>query len=191
MSIRMFLHRMWITDLLIRLYQAHVKYSTCKCFLGGSVSKESTRNAGDLGSIPGLGRSPGGGHGNPLQHSCLENPMNRGAWQAIVHGVAKSHVTEQLGTSGECNDKFSIIVQMIFPCCLQARHKIIYIQSSFFFPLSISDHTLISYDVPRSMRGSGVRRWPRCSQVGESDKPAHHHPWQGAWARSIKEEICL
>ena len=44
---------------------------------------------GDMSSIPGLGRSPGGGRGYPLQYSCLENPMDRGAWQAIVHGVAK------------------------------------------------------------------------------------------------------
>ena len=44
----------------------------------------------DLGSIPGLGRSPGGGNGSPLQYSCLENPMDTGAWQATVHGVAKS-----------------------------------------------------------------------------------------------------
>ena len=44
----------------------------------------------DVGSIPGSGRSPGGGHGNPLQYSCLENPMDRGAWWATVHGVAKS-----------------------------------------------------------------------------------------------------
>ena len=44
----------------------------------------------DAGSIPGLGRSPGGGHGNPPQYSCLENPMDRGAWQAKVHGVTKS-----------------------------------------------------------------------------------------------------
>ena len=47
-------------------------------------------DAGDLGSIPGLGRSPGGGHGNPLQYSCLENPMDRGAWWATVHAGAKS-----------------------------------------------------------------------------------------------------
>ena len=47
-------------------------------------------NAGDLGSIPGSGRSPGEGNGNPLQYSCLENPMDGGAWWAIVHGVAKS-----------------------------------------------------------------------------------------------------
>ena len=47
-------------------------------------------NAGDLGSIPGSGRSPGEGNGNPLQYSCLENPMDGGAWWATVHGVAKS-----------------------------------------------------------------------------------------------------
>ena len=55
--------------------------------------KESTCNAGaagDIGLIPGLGRSPGEGNGSPLQYCCLENPMNRGAWQAAVHGVAKS-----------------------------------------------------------------------------------------------------
>ena len=60
-------------------------------FPGGSDGKESTCNAGDLGLTPGLGRSPGGGHGNPLQYSCLENPHGqREAWQATVHGVTKS-----------------------------------------------------------------------------------------------------
>ena len=59
-------------------------------FPDGSVGKESTCNTRDGGSIPGLGRSPGEGHGNPLQDSCLENPMERRAWQAIVHRVAKS-----------------------------------------------------------------------------------------------------
>ena len=54
---------------------------------GGSEVKASACNAGDLGSIPGSGRSPGGGHGNPLQYFCLENPMNKGAWRATVHGV--------------------------------------------------------------------------------------------------------
>ena len=57
---------------------------------GGSVGKESTCSTGDLGSIPGLGRSPGEGNGNPLQYSCLENFMDTGAWWAAVHGVAKS-----------------------------------------------------------------------------------------------------
>ena len=59
-------------------------------FPGGSDGKESTCNVGDLGSIPESGRSPGRGHGNPLQYSCLGNPMGRGAWQATVHGVAKN-----------------------------------------------------------------------------------------------------
>ena len=61
-------------------------------FPHGSDSKESTCNAGDLGSIPGSGRSPGEGDGNPLQYSCLENPMDRGAWWATVRGVAKSQI---------------------------------------------------------------------------------------------------
>ena len=59
-------------------------------FPGDSNGKVSACNAGDLGSIPGLGRSPGEGNGNPLQCSCLENPMDGGAWLATVHVVAKS-----------------------------------------------------------------------------------------------------
>ena len=61
-------------------------------FPGGSDSKESTCSAGGLGSIPGLERSPGVGSGSPLQYSCLENPVDRGAWRAIVHKVAKSQI---------------------------------------------------------------------------------------------------
>jgi len=59
-------------------------------FPGGSDSKESTFSAGDPGSIPGSGRSPGEENGYPLQYSCLENSMDRGAWWATVHGVTKS-----------------------------------------------------------------------------------------------------
>ena len=59
-------------------------------FPGGSDDKESTCNEGDPGSGPGLGRSPGEGHGNPFQYSCLKNSMDRGAWQATVHKVTKS-----------------------------------------------------------------------------------------------------
>ena len=67
------------------------RHYTCNLgFPGGSEDKASACNAGDLGSIPGLGRSPGEGNGNPLQYSCLENPMDRGAWWATVHGVLKS-----------------------------------------------------------------------------------------------------
>ena len=61
-----------------------------KILFGGSEGKESAYNVGDLGSIPGSERCPGEGDGNLLQYSCLENPMDGGAWWAIVHGVAKS-----------------------------------------------------------------------------------------------------
>ena len=62
-------------------------------FSGGSVDKESAGDAGDAedtGLIPGSGRSPGGGHGNLLQYSCLENPKGRGTWRAAIHRIAKS-----------------------------------------------------------------------------------------------------
>ena len=63
-------------------------------FPGGSDGKESACSAGDLGSTPGLGRSPGGGHGNPLQDSCLENPLNQGAWVVTVHRGAKTGLSD-------------------------------------------------------------------------------------------------
>ena len=70
--------------------------SKLPCWLSG---RESTYNAGDSGSLPGLGRSPGGGRGNPLQYSRLENPMGRGAWRATVHRVIKRWTwLKQLGT---------------------------------------------------------------------------------------------
>ena len=64
--------------------------NNCEGLPDDSVSKESACNAGDTGSVPGSGRFPGGGNSNPLQYSCLENPMDRGAWQVIVYGVSKS-----------------------------------------------------------------------------------------------------
>ena len=62
-------------------------------FPGGLVVKNLPANSGDLGLIPGLGRSPGGGNGNPLQYSCLGNPMDRGGWRDTFHGVAESDTT--------------------------------------------------------------------------------------------------
>ena len=77
-------------------------------FPGGSDAKASAYNAGDLGSIPGLGRSSGEGNGNPIQYSCLENPMDGGALQATVYGVAKSRTrlsdfTHMLLRKGQCS----------------------------------------------------------------------------------------
>ena len=67
-------------------YQVLAKFG----FPGGSDRKESACNVGAPGSIPGLGRSPGEGNGNPLQYSCLENFIDRGAWRATIHGVAEN-----------------------------------------------------------------------------------------------------
>jgi len=64
----------------------------CYSFPGGSDHKESACNAGDQGSIPESGRSPGKGNGNPLQYPCLKDPMDGGDWWAVVHGVAKSQI---------------------------------------------------------------------------------------------------
>ena len=69
-------------------------------------SKESVQNAGDVGSIPGSGKSPGEGTGNPLQYSCLENSTDNEAWQATVHGVTELDMTEQLTLS-----LFSILLE--------------------------------------------------------------------------------
>ena len=66
------------------------------CGLCSSDGKESACHAGDQGLIPGSGRSSGGENGSPLQYSCLENPMDRGAWQGTVHGVTELDTTEQL-----------------------------------------------------------------------------------------------
>ena len=74
---------------------------------GGSDGKESACSTGDLGPITGLGRSPGGGHGNPPPYSCLENPMGRGAWQATVYGVVKSQT--QLSNQAQHMDKYKVV----------------------------------------------------------------------------------
>ena len=76
-------------------------------FPGGSDGKEFACNMGDLSSIPGLGRSPGGGKGYPFHYSCLENPMDRGAWQATVYGVVKSQT--QLSNQAQHMDKYKVV----------------------------------------------------------------------------------
>ena len=84
---------------------------TLQGFPGGSVAQNPSASAGDtgdMGLIPGLGRSGGEGNGNPLQHSRLESPMGRGAWWAAVRGVAKSHTTEQLSTQAHETQQLSL-----------------------------------------------------------------------------------
>ena len=65
-------------------------HTAVPCWLNGEESACNAGAAGDAGSVPGSGRAPGGGHGSPLEYSCLENPEDRGAWRATVHGVTKS-----------------------------------------------------------------------------------------------------
>ena len=77
-------------------------YRYTLCFSGGAVVKTPPANAGNAGLIPGSGRSPGVGNDNPLQNSCLENPMDSGAWQVTVHGVAKSQTPLSMHA---CTDK--------------------------------------------------------------------------------------
>ena len=79
-------------------------------FSCGSDGKESACNVGDLGSIPGLGRSPGGGHGNLLQYSYLRIPMDRVAWWAAVHRVAELDTAELISTSKNVINKVEIFV---------------------------------------------------------------------------------
>ena len=79
----------WVSLVLTALYLILPFTWSYRSFLHSWVSQESACNAGDLGSIPGSGRSPGEGNSNPLQYSCLENPTDRGAWQVTVHGVTR------------------------------------------------------------------------------------------------------
>ena len=95
-------------------------------FPGGSDGKESACNAGDLGSIPGSGRSPGEGTGYPLQYSGLENSMDRGAWQAIVNGVVY----------------LDLIEQQIYPCTTDRS-------SEFFFPFK-------GRSIPKFLKGAVI-----------------------------------
>ena len=79
---------------------------------GWLSGKEPACSAGDAGLIPGTGRSPGGGHGNPLQYSCLENPRDRAAWQATVHGVAESDTTEHARTHARVTMRGATLIKI-------------------------------------------------------------------------------
>ena len=110
----------WL-NLLIHSSQGTLRF----LFPGGVSGKESTSNAGnvrDMNSIPGLGRFPGEGHGNPLQYSCLENPLDRGAWWATVHRIAKSWTWPKWLSTHAQMDRFSSVAQScvtLWPCGLQ------------------------------------------------------------------------
>ena len=95
-------------------------------FPGGSVVKNPPANAGDMGLIPGLGRSPREGNGNPLQYSCLENPIDKGAWWATVHGVAKELDIDVRAIRIELADRKG--VEFARAHCLLSRGDLVYLE---------------------------------------------------------------
>ena len=158
--------------------------------------KESTCNAGDVGSIPGLERSSGGGHGNPLQYSCLENSMDRGTWQATVHGVTRSWTWLKWLSSSLYSIRMSIPVSFppdLFPpwcpyiCSLHlclyfyfANRLIstIFLDSTYFDYVRNSAQTSSSQKVTFVVSGNrSVQRWLQ----------AHLYPW----AQVMYLALCL
>ena len=112
-----------VIKLLIGAYILRNGVSLALGFLDGSVVKNLPANAGDSGSVPGLGGSPGEGIGNPLQHSCLGNPVDRGTWRATACGVTESDTTERLNNSqllwispSTSNKYWHINFENLFPC---------------------------------------------------------------------------
>ena len=93
-------------------------------FPGGSVVKNPLADGGHMGFIPGLGRCPGGGHGNPLQYFCLENPTDREAWSATVHGVPKSH-TQLRGQTTTSKLKLYLDNSSYLECSITCKGKIL------------------------------------------------------------------
>ena len=96
----------------VHIESSSIRNYSFDVFLVAQTVKESTYLSGDLGLIPGLGRSLGGGHGNPLQYSCLENPIDRGAWRATVHGVTELDTTERLSIA---HGRRVFLLSMPFP----------------------------------------------------------------------------
>ena len=95
MFVSVMYHRDFLDDMALKVFCQSFLWHLMifRGFSGGSLVKNLPANAGGMVSIPGSGRSPGEGNGNPLQYSCLRNPMDRGAWQATVHRVTKESGT--------------------------------------------------------------------------------------------------
>ena len=98
-------------------------------FCDGTAGKESACNAGEKGSIPGSGRSHGGGHGNPLQYSCLGNLVDRGAWWATVHGLAKSRTRLSVQTH-TLTTAVKIVREKAIPTILTHDNRVLRTQSA-------------------------------------------------------------
>ena len=137
-------------------------------FPGGAVVKNPPVNAGDAGLIPGQGRSPGEGNGNPLQYSCLGNPVDRGAWRATVHGITKSRIC--------LSDEIAFILYLPQQNCKQGRsHCAIAFeqkQGSIFclmsVPVILMVLTILSTSVYKTMMQIIVFKRPEDGHLGYS-----------------------
>ena len=144
------------------------------------MGKESVCNAGEVGSVPGWGRSPGGQHGNPLQYSCLKNPRGRGAWWAIVHRVTKSRTQlKQLST----NTHTYSWLTMFWWFQVNSKGTQPYIYMYPFSPILLSHPGC-------HITSSRVKRHEVVGQV-ERSKPAEQSrlgPWDpGSWTEDLRE----
>ena len=149
--VRWFL-KCWCALLPSYVYKCIYIYVYIKPLLGGSDGTESACNAEDLGLIPGLGTSPGEGHGNPLHYSCLDNSMGRGIWGATVHEVTESDMTEWL----TCMYMLVYLFHLFHVC----KYLLIVIQS----PLSVGFAGLLERVAISSSRGSSrPRDWTHIS----------------------------
>ena len=147
--------------------------TSCLGFPGGSEVKASACNTGDLGSVPGLGRSPGEGNGNPLQYSCLKNPMDGEAWWATIHGVAKSWT--------RLSDFTSLHFYLLFRFSLHwwAKKKVILRSVIVFVDFSI-EHSKIIYNYTQYKLYWKYRLFWRHSASAELFR--HVHIFAGPWS---------
>ena len=126
----------------------------------GSDGKEAACNARDVGSIPGSGRSPEEGNGYPLQHSCLENSIDGGAWQATVHGVAESDMTGWL-TKSHCWSSLLKAYKLSWPCLRQPFSWVDHPQLSATVHSRLPDHLVQSTHLMEEETGADRCKWPR------------------------------
>ena len=135
----------------------------------------------DVGSIPGLGRFPGGGHGNPLQYSCLENPMDRGAWWATVHGVAKSQTRLKQLRVYAIVHWFWPVLDVRTEARLSGGHSLKFLSP----PAPPPPAFLLSILFPKRWLSFYLRWRPQqCSELLSASAARSSHPWE-SWSPSL------
>ena len=157
-------------------------------FFGGSDGEESACSVGDLGSIPGLGRSPGEGHGYPLQYSCLENSMDRGAWRATVHCVLKSLTWLGLCCGKEVFDLSCGAWDLVPWPVIELRPPALGVRSLSHWTTREVPSDLIFYWVTplKSLSPNRVTSWGTAGEGGDREGIASLTQWTWVWANSSR-----